>query len=111
MPDLSNVVGPFRITDVVDSAHGGYFSFQGSTVASGATYTASNTAIFRSTTRFVWSPKNALAASYSTGFFLSASDSGVITITIDGAPSPAGAAGDHEWYFLAFNGGTQYQLD
>jgi hypothetical protein len=115
MPDLGGVMGPFRITTVLDSAHGGYFSFDSTTADASLTYIAGNTAIFRSTTRFVWSSKNATAAALVTNqeFYLTCADDGEITLTFDGA-GPGGSGGGTqlaEFYFIVFNGGTKYTLD
>lgn len=111
MPDLAGVSGPFRITTVLDSAHGGYFDFNGGTADSALSYTAANTAIFRSTTRFILSGKNVtgarLLASTVHSPFVTASNNGTITLTMRAAPGFSGRA---EMYFIAFNGGTEYTV-
>jgi hypothetical protein len=107
MPDLGGMMGPFRITTVLNSAHGGYFSIPRAG-AGPHTVVATNTAIFRSTTRFLVSPKNATALAYAaaSAIRVNAADDGTITVTKTGA----GAAGTMHWYFLAFNGGTVYTV-
>lgn len=107
MPDLGGMMGPFRITTVLDSAHGGYLAIPRAG-AGPHVYVASNTAIFRATTRFLVSPKNSTALAYAAASFIrvNASNNGTITVTKSGA----GAAGTMQWYFLAFNGGTVYTV-
>lgn len=107
MPDLGGMMGPFRITTVLFSAHGGYFSLPRDGV-NARSITATNTAIFRATTRFLVTPKNTTALSFSaaSSIRVSASNNGTITVTRSGA----GAAGTLQYYFLAFNGGTVYTL-
>jgi hypothetical protein len=105
MADLSTQTGPFRITTVLDSAHGGFFSFNGAGGAGPYSYSSGNSAIFRSTTRYLWSPKNSTATTFST-FQINSIDDGTVTITFSTAPSSA----VHHYYFQVFNGGTMYTL-
>jgi hypothetical protein len=107
MPDLAIINGPLRITTVLNSAHGGYLSIpRGGTGPH--TVTSTNSSIFRATTRFLVSPRNATALAYAAASFIrvSANNTGTITVT----KSAAGAAGTMHWYFLAFNGGTAYTV-
>lgn len=109
MPDLGGISGPFRITTVIDSAHGGFFAFNAGTAGSAVSYTGANTAVFRSTTKFVCWAKNSTGRTFAanTFFRIDATDNGTVTAHFDGAPGGSGTA---DFYFLAFNGGTRYLL-
>lgn len=106
MPDLGGMAGPFRITTVLHSAHGGYFQLPTDGV-NARSITSTNTAIFRATTRFLVTPRNTTALNFTSRVRVAATNNGTITVTRSGA-GPAG--GTLQYYFLAFNGGTRYTL-
>ena len=112
MADQGGIQGPFRITQTTDTAHGGYFEIDASRTLTSATYIAGNTAVFRSSTRFLLSAKNATAnAMESNGTipYAVSTDNGTITLTYPGAL--AGGRGNAHYYFICFNGGTKYTID